>query len=126
MAKRISRRRRKFAARRIRPVAVHRYHHMWVRQWRVQRRELAFCLEASDFVDQVRDGFMRLTLRVGKRKLTYVFSRAEVGELLRKFEAHLAHLQEGARVFAWVVVGDDVCEVITQLVDALQRGALHG
>ena len=43
-----------------------------------------------------------------------------------KFEAHLAHLQEGASVFAWVVVGDDVCEVITQLVDALQRGALHG
>ena len=42
-----------------------------------------------------------------------------------KLEAHLAYLQEGASVFAWVVVGDDVCEVITQLVDALQRGALH-
>ncbi|WP_301446307.1 hypothetical protein [Comamonas sp.] len=41
------------------------------------------------------------------------------------FKAHLAHLLLGGRVFAWVVVGDEVCEVITQLVDALQRGALH-
>lgn len=63
--KRISRRRRKSAARRIRPVAVHRYHHMWVRQWRAQRR------------------------RVGKRKLTYAFSRAEVGELLRMMAGRL-------------------------------------
>ena len=89
LKRRISRRRRKLAARRIRPVAVHRYHHMWVRQWRVQRRELAFCLETSDLVDQVRDGFMRLTLRVGKRNLTYVFSRAEVGELLRMMAGRL-------------------------------------
>lgn len=89
MAKHISRRRRKLAARRIRPVAVHRYHHMWVRQWRAQRRELDFCLEASNFVNPVRDGFMRLTLRVGKRKLTYAFNRAEVGELLRMIAGRL-------------------------------------
>ena len=42
------------------------------------------------------------------------------------FKAHLAYLLLGGSVVAGVVVGDEVCEVVAQPVDTLQRGAIHG